>query len=63
MGIAIELTGEPIGGMAWIEDRGVVLPENGIVKGPRIGVDYAGEDALLPYRFHILNNLWVSKRS
>ncbi len=28
--------------------------------GPRIGVDYAGEDALLPYRFSIKNNPWVS---
>jgi DNA-3-methyladenine glycosylase len=35
-----------------IEDRSIVVPERAIVTGPRIGVDYAGEDALLPYRFH-----------
>jgi DNA-3-methyladenine glycosylase len=29
---------------------------------PRIGVDYAAEDALLPYRFVIKNNLYVSGR-
>ena len=28
--------------------------------GPRIGVDYAGVDAKLPYRFYITNNKWVS---
>ncbi|PIB35483.1 hypothetical protein BFP72_08800 [Reichenbachiella sp. 5M10] len=28
----------------------------------RIGVAYAGEDALLPWRFHIRNNAWVSKK-
>jgi DNA-3-methyladenine glycosylase len=27
---------------------------------PRIGVDYAGEDALLPYRFYIKGNPFVS---
>jgi DNA-3-methyladenine glycosylase len=27
-----------------------------ILEGPRIGVDYAGLDALLPYRFHIQKN-------
>lgn len=30
---------------------GVEVPENQIQIGPRIGVDYAGPDALLPYRF------------
>ena len=35
----------------WIEDRGLIIPENIVESTPRIGVDYAGEDALLPYRF------------
>jgi len=35
----------------WIEDRGLLLPDSQIETTPRIGVDYAGEDALLPYRF------------
>ena len=39
------------GDKLWIEDRGVVVPEDCIEITPRIGVDYAGEDALLPYRF------------
>ena len=45
----------------WIEDRGLVIPEENIASGPRIGVDYAGEDALLPYRFYIKDNVYVSK--
>jgi DNA-3-methyladenine glycosylase len=39
----------------WIEDRNFVVKEDMIISGPRIGVDYAGEDALLPYRFRVLN--------
>lgn len=35
----------------WIEDRGISYPDNRIYIGPRIGVAYAKEDALLPYRF------------
>jgi DNA-3-methyladenine glycosylase len=35
----------------WIEDKGIVVKEKDIIAGPRVGVDYAGEDAKLPYRF------------
>lgn len=35
----------------WIEDRGVSVETDNIVTGPRIGVDYAEEDAERPYRF------------
>ncbi|RXZ02388.1 DNA-3-methyladenine glycosylase [Fictibacillus sp. S7] len=37
------------------------VPEQDIESGPRIGVDYAGEAALYPYRFWIKDNLYVSK--
>lgn len=40
-----------LGDTIWIEDAGIEIPENEIIITPRIGVDYAGEDALLPYRF------------
>lgn len=44
------LTGQGI----WLEDEGrTVLPEN-IITGTRIGVKYAGRDALRPYRFRIV---------
>lgn len=35
----------------WVEDRGNVIPDSEIIHAPRIGVDYAGEDAALPWRF------------
>lgn len=35
----------------WIEDTGITIPKNQISITPRIGVEYAGKDALLPYRF------------
>jgi len=44
----------------WIEEgRGVRKNEIAAVK--RIGIDYAGEDADLPWRFYLRGNLWVSK--
>lgn len=45
----LDLTGDKI----WIEDRGLKVKQKDIFAGPRIGVDYAGEDAKLPYRFWI----------
>jgi len=37
----------------WIEDADVLIPDNHVMITPRIGVGYAGEDALLPYRFMV----------
>lgn len=42
-----------LGDTIWIEDRGIRVPKVKVMIGPRIGVDYAGEDSLLPYRFRI----------
>ena len=42
-----DLTGNKI----WIEEGGIKPGQKDISAGPRIGVDYAGEDAHLPYRF------------
>ncbi len=41
------LAGESI----WIEDRDVKVPPSQVQRTPRIGVDYAGEWALKPWRF------------
>ncbi len=46
----------------FIADDGYVLKKRDIIATPRIGVDYAGEDALLPYRFFIRDNVYVSGR-
>ena len=35
----------------WVEDKGLIIEHKHIVAGPRVGIDYAGEDAKLPYRF------------
>ncbi|HRZ42164.1 MAG TPA: DNA-3-methyladenine glycosylase [Bacteroidales bacterium] len=52
MGIHTGLSGTSLlSGPCWIEDHGVVVPEADITVTPRIGVDYAGEDALRPFRF------------
>jgi DNA-3-methyladenine glycosylase len=37
----------------WIEDTGISVDHQSIFAGPRVGVDYAGKDALLPYRFMV----------
>lgn len=34
-----------------IEDNGLAPPAAAIIAGPRVGVEYAGADARLPYRF------------
>ena len=44
----------------FIADDGFVYNQKQIVSSPRIGVDYAGKDALLPYRFYIKENPFVS---
>ncbi|HEY1871118.1 MAG TPA: DNA-3-methyladenine glycosylase [Chitinophagaceae bacterium] len=44
----------------FIADDGFRLPKNKIIATPRIGVGYAAEDALLPYRFFIKDNIYVS---
>ncbi|MCB0284623.1 MAG: DNA-3-methyladenine glycosylase [Calditrichaeota bacterium] len=48
-------------GSIWIEDRNINISEKKIASGPRIGVDYAGDGALLPRRYWIKDNPWVSR--
>lgn len=52
LGIRTEMTGTDLqGDRIWIEDHGVEIGEASIRVTPRIGVDYAGDDAKRPYRF------------
>ena len=46
----------------WIEDLGTVVKKSEIGTSPRIGIDYAGTDALLPWRFTLKDNSWITKR-
>jgi DNA-3-methyladenine glycosylase len=58
LGLHFSQSGTPLTGPAiWIEDRGIVVPDISITATPRIGVDYAGEDAKRLYRF-----LWNSRQ-
>ncbi len=54
LGITTALTGTSLlDGPIWLEDHDVAMDAADVVAGPRIGIDYAGEDAALPYRFLI----------
>jgi len=44
----------------FIAEDGFILNKKDIAASPRIGVDYAGDDASLPYRFYIKGNPFVS---
>jgi DNA-3-methyladenine glycosylase len=62
MGITTSHYGEKLwGNNIWIENA-PVLQENEIRETTRIGVDYAAEDALLPWRFYDKNSQFVSRR-
>ncbi len=62
LGISTEHYGTDLtGNTIWIEDhKETISPEN-IIASPRVGIDYAEEDALLPWRFRIAKNPWCSK--
>lgn len=46
----------------WISENPIPFDPGEIVSSSRIGVDYAGEDALKPWRFLVKGNPWVSVR-
>jgi len=52
-----DLTGEEI----WLEDHGIHYADSEVAAVPRVGVAYAKEDALLPWRFLVKGNKFVSK--
>ncbi|GAL85399.1 3-methyladenine DNA glycosylase [Sporocytophaga myxococcoides] len=49
------------GNEIWVEDRGVIVKNNEIIASPRVGVAYAKEYALKPWRFRIKDNPYTSK--
>ncbi|WP_375436995.1 DNA-3-methyladenine glycosylase [uncultured Hymenobacter sp.] len=51
-----DLTGDVI----WLEDHQETFPEELIIASPRVGIDYAGLDAALPWRFRIKGSKWTS---
>lgn len=45
----------------WIEEGTSPIRAKNILASPRIGIDYAGEDAKLPWRFTLKGSEWVSR--
>jgi DNA-3-methyladenine glycosylase len=41
--------------------EGIPISKQDILSSPRVGVEYAKEDANKPWRFYIKNNAWVSR--
>ena len=61
LGITTAYTGENLlGNTIFIADDGYKIAPKNIIATPRIGVAYAQEDALLPYRFYVKDNPFVS---
>lgn len=51
------------GGLVWIEDLQTHISAENILITERIGVQYAGEDAKLPYRFLLKPEFVIKKRA
>jgi DNA-3-methyladenine glycosylase len=49
-----------LGDTIYLASDGYKINEKQIGSSKRIGVDYAGDDALLPYRFYVKGNKYVS---
>ena len=61
LGISTQHTGTSLDtDEIFIVDDGYKVTIANVITTPRIGVAYAKEDALLPYRFFIKNNKYVS---
>lgn len=62
MGISTKHNGVDLAGnKIWLEPADAPVATKDIAAGPRIGVDYAGCDAALPWRFAIKGNKFISK--
>ena len=63
LGISRKLNGVSLqSDTLWMEHRGLAFSDSEIAAVSRVGVDYAGDDALLPYRFYVKGNVYVSRK-
>ncbi len=54
LGITTDLTGTSLlGNNIWLEDQKIRIDDQAVMTGPRIGIDYAEDDAARPYRFRV----------
>ncbi len=62
LGLDRSFDGEDLTGTrVWLEGDGLRVKPSEIAAGPRVGVAYAAEDALRPWRFWLRGNPFVSK--
>lgn len=54
---AKDLTGNEV----WLEDHGIKYQDHEIIAAPRVGIAYAQEHAVLPWRFFVKGNKYISK--
>ena len=54
-------TADLLGSRAWIEPRDRPLRPSAVARGPRVGIDYAGPWAAMPWRFWIRGSAFVSR--
>ena len=62
LGITPALTGLPVTGkVLWFEDHGKLVTPTDIVASSRVGLEYAGAEAVaLPWRFRLCDSKWTS---
>jgi len=54
LGISLDQNGISLNDdQIWLEETDIHINSENVCVGPRVGVDYAEEDALLPYRFSL----------
>lgn len=62
LGITLSLNAKDLDGEEiWIEDHNIRYQPSEIAAVPRVGIAYAQEHALLPWRFFVKGNKYVSK--
>jgi len=63
LGISTDYDGTNLtGNKIWIEDRNIDFSADTLTATKRVGVDYAGEDAQLPWRFYYTESKWISQK-
>ncbi|WP_460577086.1 DNA-3-methyladenine glycosylase [Hymenobacter coalescens] len=61
LGIGVPHYGTDLtGDLIWLEDRQEAVSPEQLLASPRVGIDYAGADAALPWRFRLKDSKWTS---
>ncbi|RZL12939.1 MAG: DNA-3-methyladenine glycosylase [Hymenobacter sp.] len=62
LGLTPALNGELLTGpLIWLEDAGEVIDNENVIASSRVGLEYAGEEAVaLPWRFRVKDSKWTS---